>query len=1084
MLALLNAKGNTYEIMKKVLIGILILIPIIILLVVALATTILFANAHIAVQQILFTDKNTGDEVYNLSFLLSDAKDGIISVKDYLDVQVYPTRANNYTLEWHIAGEVRYTDEKFESAYNDYVKEAGELREKLEEQIGNGTIKTGQYASYYNKACEIAGNKYLDSSKVIDIMIYLILGNSTPAVAMADDDGQEVSINTSGNLLVNSYCTFTLQAVAENITKTISISVVGYDVEQVALNFAEEDDGNLNVGESLRLLASYTPIDSIVNHTRWTSSNPSVAKVDENGVVKAVGEGRAEITLEASVYSSESENELVWVKSAPITINVSQNGASSIFGSEVVTAKSTLTLKEIGILFDDIDMDKCEGVEIDESGNVTLKGNAHRIVLKESKDSKEFVIKKCQSGAIAIENSKYYDKESSNYILSVGENTLSLNLEWVDMLCADAIELENIRWSSSNTAVATVDDNGNVVGVGDGIVTITASYGGNMCSIKLNVRKKLSSIQLRTSNEALAIGLARESVFASKKYVGEANFDTEANGVDIIVQGQEKVSEDQIDTFYSAYNFTIIEGQEYAQMVGNKLVFNDNLEGMGKQNIKVEVSAKYPKYENLTRFTTQHVTITAVYGVEVSNIRQLLDACSVQERYAKAYDNLVNPQGVEVFRNEIEDTVFTVRDVPYSKKLYSICLADDCTFRDVAEYDEEGNVKKTIDYDACAKFYGNVYGNNHMISAVNGQLDKFLTRVKWNGITISNVIMRASEFEENDLSGDSTNVSATNAADFHGKCVDVDANIKAVDENGNVIRGKGRASIENGGGITIEYSIFENGEQGVNLYNVDVNMTGCVIRNMATTAMYLPVNMSESDDIDEATGKKITSPYYSHLNMHNIICSNTLGSMITVAYETYTYIDAMVNEFYNDNTQGHGRFVYDDLQANEEYFLEHFYPYGINCVINQTGFYRAYNWQNLDNASLIQFDGEWKTYSDLIGKCAGSIIRQDPLFDEHRTTIDNKDYIHYAIICSGISVEGGFCLDEPTYLQLNMQSKDLYEIKMSDIDAKSFSGTHLYLGATLVQGSTIKVYSYKNDNPIQPGDKYPLNSALIEELHG
>lgn len=1070
--------------MKKVLIGILILIPIIILLIVALATNILFANAHIAVQKLTFTDKNTGNEIYNLSFQLSDVKSGMLCIKDYLDVKVYPTRANNYTLEWHIAGDVRYTDEKFEEAYNNSKAEAERLRGELEEQIGNGSIKTGEYSEYYSEACIIAEDKYLDSSKVVDIMISLILGDTVkPAVAMADNDGEETALNTSGNLLVNSYCSFTLQAVAENITKTISVSIVGYDVEQVALNFAEGEDNILKVGESTRLLASYTPIDSIVNHTRWSSSNESVLRVDDNGVVKAVGAGEAEITLEASVYTSEDEDELRYIKSEPISITVELDGASSIFGSQVTTSLSTIKLADIGILADDIDIDKCKGISIDESENITLSGSEHRIVLK---NNKVFNIEKCNEGDIAIENCSHYDKESG-YILSVGENILSLNLVWVDMLKAVEFDADNIRWSSSNKNIATVDGDGNVVGVSDGIVTITVSYGGSECSIKLNVRQKLSSIQLRTSDEALAIGLARESVFASMKYQNNTDFATEANSVSIIVQGQEKVDDDKVDAFYSAYNFEIVEGGEYGQMVGNKLVLNNNLEGMGKQNIKVRVSAKYPKYENVTRYTTQDVTITAVYGVDVYNIKELLQACSEQEAYAKAYDNLINPDGIEVFRNEIEDTVFIVRDVPYSKKLYSICLADDCSYRDIVEYDEDDNVKKTIDYDACAKFYGNVYGNNHMISAVNGQLDKYLTRAKWNGITISNVVMRACEFEENDLTGDSSSVTAMDATTFIGKCIDVDANIKGISADGETIEGKGRASVENGGGITIEYSIFENAQQAVNLYNVDTNLTGCVIRNMGETAMYMPVNMKESDDpdkdIDEATGKKITYPYYPHLNMHNVICSNTLGAMITASYESYTYKNASKNES-SPSGFGHGRFVYEDLQANEAYFLEYFYPYGINCVINQTGFYRAYNWQDLSSAKLIEFGGDFAQFSEQIAKYAGDIILKDPLFEEFRMEVDDKNYVHYAIICSGISSKGGLCLDEPNYLQLNMQINDLYEVDMRNIDLSLHSGsTLLKLAARTVQESTIKVYSYKNDNAIQPGDKYSLNSALIDELH-
>ena len=51
--------------MKKVMIGILILIPIIVLVVVALVSVIVSVNAHIAVEDLQLLDKN-GKQIYDL----------------------------------------------------------------------------------------------------------------------------------------------------------------------------------------------------------------------------------------------------------------------------------------------------------------------------------------------------------------------------------------------------------------------------------------------------------------------------------------------------------------------------------------------------------------------------------------------------------------------------------------------------------------------------------------------------------------------------------------------------------------------------------------------------------------------------------------------------------------------------------------------------------------------------------------------------------------------------------------------------------------------------------------------------------
>lgn len=99
--------------MKKVMIGILILIPIIILLVVAMVSTIVSAQAHIAVENIELKYKNSQDTIYELPLSLESVANKVVNIKDYLDVAVFPEKANNYTIEWKISGNVTYTDEEY-----------------------------------------------------------------------------------------------------------------------------------------------------------------------------------------------------------------------------------------------------------------------------------------------------------------------------------------------------------------------------------------------------------------------------------------------------------------------------------------------------------------------------------------------------------------------------------------------------------------------------------------------------------------------------------------------------------------------------------------------------------------------------------------------------------------------------------------------------------------------------------------------------------------------------------------------------------------------------------------------------------
>lgn len=1035
--------------MKKVMIGILILIPIIVLVVVALVSVIVSVNAHIAVEDLQLRYKDSDKTIYTLQIPFDEVAN--INIYNYVDAKVYPEKATNKTVEWQIVGDVSYTDENYEASRNAYLANLSSLKAELENELANGSFSTPARQNAYNV---VKSKYYKDSSLIISEMADILLEKVYPAAAFVDENGKEIESNTTGKMLVSSYCKFTVRAQAETVSRIITVSVMGYDVERVTLGVSEEEDATLGVGESMRLLATYTPIDSIVNTTIWSSSDESVISVDQNGVVTALKEGRATITLKASVYSSEKEDALRFVEGS-IELNVEQKGASSIFGEKLVTSKLSFSLAEIGVAKDEIT--SVEGATVNADGTVSM--NADTAVIT-TQDGKQLTVTSCSDSDIAFRNIRFYENESG-YVLAVGENVLDLDLVWADMLKEG--NPQGVVWTSSDSKIATVDENGEVKGVSSGLVTITATLGAKSVSVTINVQNKLSQIQLRTSNASLAIGIARETVFASEKYVNVGvNNDKVANSTLITVQGQpDDATAAQLAAFYSAYVFEIVEGAEFASFdseIRNKLVFTNAMEGLGKRQIVVKVSAKYPKYEGMTKFTTETVTLNVVYGVAVSNIDELLKACDDQKAYAHREDNIKSEEK-EIWRNEAYDAVYIVKNTSLSKQTYSICLDSDCRFKE--EYDDEGKIKATINYYNCVWLYGDVYGNNHKISASQGQsVNNYMIQIGQNGIKISNVILRATEIEGKD---EVSNAEDTTAFTGHV--------MRVGDESL-------RYGEENGGGITIEYSIIENGKQGVNVYNADVSFTGCIVRNITQAAFYVPIRMNDTGDVDPTTQKKIVKPCYSHVNLHNIISSNTLGSLMSVAYEHYTMKSGTQYRFVSGskNNDDDGALA----KANEAYFIKHFYNAGINAVVRQTGFFMAYNWQDIDNAKLIQTGNEG--IDTILTRYFGQLVRNCPQFDAFRYVDANaeKDYMHLAFIVSGVDVQKGI-IDAPTYLDLRMEEEMINCIDLKDVDM-SASGIPQFL-QSIVDNLSLKVYGYANTAAITPSSTYQVNSALIERIH-
>lgn len=974
-------------IMKKVMIGILILIPIIILLVVAMVSSIVSAQAHIAVENIELKYKNSDSTIYELTLDLENVAAKEVNLNDYLDVVVSPQKANNYTIEWKISGDITYTDTEYEEKYNNPPS-----NEKV-----------------------------------------------WPAAAFVDEKGNEVSTNTTGKMVFGSYCTFTVQVVAESVSKTLSVEVVGYDVKRVDLR-AQSGEGKLSIGESVRLLPSYMPINSIVNDSEWASSNTQVAIVDQNGVVTGVGEGKAVISHGARVFSTGAK---VY---GSCEVEVSANGASIRYGSSVVTSRSTLTLSQLGISDDAVAVSGCTV----ENGEVTLTAN--KAVL--SVNGKTFEIEKCGADEIVISNKDFYAYREDGYVLAVGEHPLKLSAVWTDMTNETA--LTGVLWKSNNESVATVNEKGEVKGISSGLATITATANGKSASVTINVQNKLASVQLRTSQASLAVGLARETVFASQRFLNPTNVkndDTKvANSTFIVVKGEpENATAKELDLFYSAFNFEVVEGGEYAhfdQTVRNKLVFSDDgkaLEGKGKQRIKVRVSAKYPKYEGMSRFTTQEVTITAIYGVAVSSVAEIEVASKYQRAYAEAEDNLIESKVTYEVTNENDGKVYQVLANESSKSTYAICFEGNVAYT-IAEQGEhlEGP-------DDRLNFYGDVYGNNFMLSTETNQLDlnDKLMRISWSNVTMSNLILRTnsltSDKEESALD------SAQDTKDFTGIVGLVGSHV-----NWN------RYRLEK---VKFEYCIIENAKEAINVNNADVTFDGCIVRNLCYCGIATQARMHEDEGIYR--------PYYSHINLNNFVFSNTLASVLVINYENYT-VDGSNYRFVdgNRNKDKSGELA----AANEKWFMDNFYANGINFVLNQTGFIDAYNWQQVASATLIDAGD----YSSLVANASDTVMRTNSFF-ENRRIIDSTDacWIHVAFVSTGIS--SGFNV-EKAYSQVTLQDKRLSYINTADLQTESTNPVYAFGEQVLIKVSA-GVWGYDNKQDIQPTTTYQVNDALIEKLH-
>ncbi len=236
--------------MKKIMIGILIIIPVIILAVVSAVSVVVSTRAHIGVEEVSF-DRNSVEIVFG---------DESYDINDYLTVTVLPEKATDKTCVWEIVEDgMQCFDADYKDAYDYYLAHLGE-----------------------------ANNKEV-----------------LPPVTLVDADGNKADTNTTGKFKVNASCSFILECRAEGKTARCTVIALDYELKSVVV---KGDVVNIKENENLLLSAELSPVDALVERVEWISSDESILTVDSNGVVVGKKEGSAEIVARAYVEGGYVES--------------------------------------------------------------------------------------------------------------------------------------------------------------------------------------------------------------------------------------------------------------------------------------------------------------------------------------------------------------------------------------------------------------------------------------------------------------------------------------------------------------------------------------------------------------------------------------------------------------------------------------------------------------------------------------------------------------------------------------------------------------------------------------------------------
>lgn len=576
--------------MKKVLIGVLILIPIIIVASVLLTTNIISKNSYLPVDRVELNENY-------IEFSLDNG-----NTIDTLKATVYPRLAKNHNLTWSI--EEQHSDIPFVYAKDDPCQGCADLSDKeLKEHIATN---------------------HIDIATIDNNGVVTVYGYGSFIVKVTTEEG-------------NKFATCSVKVVGDKVTK---IELMPYGSSS---KLSENDVISLDKGERLLVNPIFTPGGARNKTVTWKSADERIVEVDKNGILSAKGAGETTISVSSNdtgigtsvkvkvnngVFKGES-----YCYTADTTVNVKNFMNVSDFTSVKVAG---------GNISSDGTLNFDENATV---ATVTVNGKTFSAIKVDALSDDDIVFKNYD-----ILLQKLYNKNGDEveYIVKRG---LPIYLEVV-YRNPEKSGVPEVEFSSNDIApgspivnIKQYDQTGKESNVGnvamiepnkEGDVKIVAKdrTTNNTCTtVELKVVTPVFAINLALNATDAKRGIAAETVFGNKIFNADCtetsfySFNMDFNyPKDVDFENFEFSTSDE-----SIAKFSDEKGSY------NKLVLKeipDDKKGL-KNKVIITIKAKYPMYDNMPVVATY--VLNVIDGYTVSNETQLKKALHEKKESVAIY---------------------------------------------------------------------------------------------------------------------------------------------------------------------------------------------------------------------------------------------------------------------------------------------------------------------------------------------------------------------------------------------------------------------------------------------------------------
>lgn len=576
--------------MKKVLIGVLILIPIIIVASVLLTTNIISKNSYLPVDRVELNENY-------IEFSLDNG-----NTIDTLKATVYPRLAKNHNLTWSI--EEQHSDIPFVYAKDDPCQDCADLSDKeLKEHIATN---------------------HIDIATIDNNGVVTVYGYGSFIVKVTTEEG-------------NKFATCSVKVVGDKVTK---IELMPYGSSS---KLSENDVISLDKGERLLVNPIFTPGGARNKTVTWKSADERIVEVDKNGILSAKGAGETMISVSSNdtgigtsvkvkvnngVFKGES-----YCYTADTTVNVKNFMNVSDFTTAKVAGGNISS--DGTLIFED-------NATV---ATVTVNGKSFTAIKVDALSDDDIVFKNYD---ILLQKLHNKNGDEVEYIVKRG---LPIYLEVVyrNPAKSGVPEVEfssnDIVPGSSIVNIEQFDQLGKKSNVGN-IAMIEPNKEGDVKIVAKDraTNKTCTTVELKVVTPVFAINLALNATDAKRGIAAETVFGNKIFNADCTETFFYSFNMDfnyPKDVDFENFEFSTSDESiaKFSDEKGsyNKLVLKeipDDKKGL-KNKIAITIKAKYPMYDNMPVVATY--VLNVIDGYTVSNETQLKKALHEKKESVAIY---------------------------------------------------------------------------------------------------------------------------------------------------------------------------------------------------------------------------------------------------------------------------------------------------------------------------------------------------------------------------------------------------------------------------------------------------------------